>query len=205
MTVAESPFRVLFVCTGNICRSPQAERLLVAELARRGLGDATEVSSAGVAALVGNPMDPQAAAHTIGHGGNPGDHSARQVDASMIDAADLVLTMERTHRAAVVRMVPRASRYAFTLPEFVRLAVDLRDSGEAGQVGKSFGVPERMRWLVPEVAAQRGVSLPTAPEHDEVEDPYRRSEETYRRSAARVAAAVSALVEVIVDLGEIYR
>ena len=51
-------YRVLVVCVGNVCRSPLGERLLAARL-----GDGFEVTSAGVGALVGEPMDPEAAAH----------------------------------------------------------------------------------------------------------------------------------------------
>jgi len=195
-----TPFRILTVCTGNICRSPQAERLLAAEFARRGFGDVVEVSSAGVAALVGEPMPDQAAAQTIGYGGNPSGHSARQLTAAMIEDADLVLTMERAHRADVVRLVPRANRYAFTLPEFARLSVDLQQSGEA-RVESAVTVSDRFRELVPQVADGRGLSLPVQAEHDEVEDPYRRSEEAYARSAAHVSAAVTELVDVLVELG----
>ena len=195
-----TPFRILTVCTGNICRSPQAERLLIAEFTRHGFGDVVQVSSAGVAAMVGEPMPEQAAAQTIGYGGNPSGHAARQLTADMVENADLVLTMERAHRADVVRLVPRANRYAFTLPEFARLAVDLRESGEA-TIAESPSAADRLRDLVPQVAAGRGLSLPVSAEHDEVEDPYRRSDETYARSAAQVASAVSTVVDVLVGLG----
>jgi protein-tyrosine phosphatase len=197
---AATPFRILVVCTGNICRSPQAERLLTAQFERRSLGGEVEVSSAGVAALVGRAMEPQAAAQTIGYGGNPSGHLARRLEQSMVEAADLVLTMERAHRAAVVRVVPRASRYAFTLPEFARLALDLRDSGEAEAADASVPPADRLRALVPQVAAQRGLSLPAAAEHDEVEDPYGRSDEAYARSGSHVASAVSAAVDVVMQL-----
>jgi protein-tyrosine phosphatase len=199
------PFQILVVCTGNICRSPQAERLLRAEFERRGLGGAVAVSSAGVAALVGRPMEPQAAAQTIGYGGNPTGHVARRLEQPMVENADLVLTMERGHRADVVRLVPRASRYAFTLPEFARLAAELRASGEAASVDASSPPAERLRALVPQIAAGRGLSPPAAAEHDEVDDPYQRSEEAYARSAAQVATAVSGLVDVVVELGAMAR
>jgi protein-tyrosine phosphatase len=197
---AATPFRILVVCTGNICRSPQAERLLTAQFERRSLGGEVEVSSAGVAALVGRAMEPQAAAQTIGYGGNPSGHLARRLEQSMVEAADLVLTMERAHRADVVRMVPRASRYTFTLPEFARLAVDVRESGEADVPDAAAACADRLRAVVPQVAAQRGQSLPAAAEHDEIDDPYGRSDEAYARSGSQVAFAVFALVDVLVEL-----
>lgn len=200
MMQSAAPFRILTVCTGNICRSPQAERLLVAGFARRGLGDAVSVGSAGVAALVGEPMPEQAAAQTAAHGGDPSGHVARQLTEDTVAHAELILTMERAHRAEVVRLVPRASRYTFTLPEFARLAVDLRESGESEPAAPARSIADRLRALVPDIAAGRGLSLPSAAEHDEVEDPYRRSDAAYARSATQVAVAVATIVDVLAEL-----
>lgn len=58
-------FQVLFVCIGNVCRSPLGERLLAARLD----GERFEVRSAGIAAMVGSPMVPEAAAHLAAYGG----------------------------------------------------------------------------------------------------------------------------------------
>ncbi len=201
MTNPVSPFRILVVCTGNVCRSPQAERLLAAEFARRGLADAVEVSSAGTAALVGEPMDAEAAAQTIGYGGNPSGHVARRLDAAMVEDADLVLTMELAHRAAAVRLVPRASRYAFTLPEFARLLADLRDSGQAEPGDASLAPASRLRSLVPEVAARRGLALPVEAESDEVPDPFGRPTEAHARTASQVMTAVTTAADALIDLG----
>lgn len=193
---------MLVVCTGNICRSPQAERLLQAEWVRLGWAGDVRVTSAGVAALVGEPMTPQAAAQTVAYGGDPVGHVSKQLVEPLIEQADLVLTMERVHRAAVVRMVPRASRFTFTLPEFARLALDLRASGENPPADAALPLSARLRALVPEVAAGRGLSLPVEAEHDEVEDPYRRSDEVYARSAQHVASSVATVVEVLSELSQ---
>jgi len=70
-----SRFRVLFVCIGNVCRSPLGERLLAARLH----AEAFEVSSAGVAAMVGSPMTPEAAVHLESYGGSADGFVARQM------------------------------------------------------------------------------------------------------------------------------
>jgi protein-tyrosine phosphatase len=93
----ERPRRVLLVCVGNVCRSPTAEILL----RRRCHGSAITVESAGLGALVGNPIDPLAESVLVEHGLTGAGHVARQVTAPMADAADLVLVMEGCHREAI--------------------------------------------------------------------------------------------------------
>lgn len=62
MNSTTSPYRVIAVCTGNICRSPMAELMLSAAFAEAGLGDLVMVDSAGTTAYeAGRPIDPRAA------------------------------------------------------------------------------------------------------------------------------------------------
>jgi protein-tyrosine phosphatase len=87
---------VTFVCTGNICRSPMAEKMFAGQLRRRGLGDAVRVTSAGTGNWhVGNRADERAARVLQAHG-YPTDHSAAQLDADHL-AADLVVALGRNH------------------------------------------------------------------------------------------------------------
>ena len=87
---------VTFVCTGNICRSPMAEKMFADQLRRRGLGDAVRVTSAGTGNWhVGNGADERAARVLQAHG-YPTDHRAAQLDADHL-AADLVVALDRNH------------------------------------------------------------------------------------------------------------
>jgi protein-tyrosine phosphatase len=90
--------RVLIVCVGNICRSPMAEGLLQARLGHR---PGFQVSSAGVAALVGEPADPLAVALMAARGIDISAHRARQVTPTLLYASDLVLVMEKEHEKEV--------------------------------------------------------------------------------------------------------
>ena len=89
---------VLVVCVGNICRSPMAEALL-----RKGLGPDAEitVSSAGIGALVGFPAAEHAVELMHEGGLDIFDHRARQLNADLIAAADLILVMESRHKRAI--------------------------------------------------------------------------------------------------------
>ena len=88
---------VVFVCTGNICRSPMAEVIARRALDDAGLGDRVRVSSCGTTSWhAGRGMDPRAAAELRAQG-LPDDHTASQLDDDDL-AADLLVAMDRGHR-----------------------------------------------------------------------------------------------------------
>ncbi len=93
---------VVFVCSGNICRSPIAEKVFATELERAGLAEGVRVTSAGTGGWhVGDPADERAAA-VLRAAGYPSDHRARQVDAGTL-GADLIVALDDTHRRALTR------------------------------------------------------------------------------------------------------
>src|SRR5690606_15879723 len=104
--------KILFICVGNICRSPTAALLMNHRLQGRA---GIEVSSAGLQALVGRPLDPTAAELLRENGIDPEGHVARQATPSILAAADLVLVMEQAHHARIVREVPQVSGKTFLL------------------------------------------------------------------------------------------
>lgn len=87
---------VTFVCSGNICRSPMAEKMFAHQIAERGLADAVRVTSAGTGGWhAGDPADERAGRVLADHG-YPADHRAAQLDDDHL-AADLVVAMGRNH------------------------------------------------------------------------------------------------------------
>jgi protein-tyrosine-phosphatase len=99
--------KVLFVCTGNICRSPLAEVLLRREAAARGL-DGLEVSSAGTGAWDGAPASEGAYLVGLEHELDLSAHRARLLTRDMVRHANLIFTMSRHHRARVQELEPEA-------------------------------------------------------------------------------------------------
>ncbi|MEV5649997.1 low molecular weight phosphatase family protein [Nocardia sp. NPDC052254] len=112
---------VLFVCTGNVCRSVIAERLTRAMAAEHGIDDLT-AESAGTRALVGFGVEPLAAQTITGLGAEAGNFSARKLKPEMIARAELILTMTEQIRDHIVESDPAASGRTFTLLEAYRVA-----------------------------------------------------------------------------------
>ncbi|MEQ3552389.1 low molecular weight protein-tyrosine-phosphatase [Pseudonocardia nematodicida] len=100
---------VVFVCTGNICRSPIAEKMLAAEVQAIGLSDRVRVTSAGTGHWhVGQPMDDRAAGILAEHGYDTA-HDARQVDSETL-AADLLIALDAGHLRSLEGSVPDPKR-----------------------------------------------------------------------------------------------
>jgi len=157
------------------------ERLLARDLA-----DAPtkyEVSSAGVGALVGEPMEPHAAARLQALGGDPEGFVARQLEPALVEEADLVLTATERIRQRVLHESPRALRRTFTVREFAMLVAD-----EAG------GAPETFEALVADAARRRGR---TAGADLDVPDPMGRAVAVHERAAAMAAEAVATIATAL--------
>lgn len=112
--------RILFVCMGNICRSPTAEAVMRGLIAERGSGDEVVVESAGTGSWhVGEPPDPRAVAAAAARGVELGG-SARTVGPADFGRYDLLIAMDRSNRDALLRLAPdeRARQKVHLLREF---------------------------------------------------------------------------------------
>ena len=105
---------ILFVCTGNTCRSPMAEELLRC-MAKELQIDDLEVSSAGTDADAGLPASFGASMVIAERGGDLFNHAAVQLTADRAGDADLILTMTQAHRERVLQLCPEAAAKTYTL------------------------------------------------------------------------------------------
>jgi protein-tyrosine phosphatase len=167
-------FKVLFVCIGNVCRSPVGERLLAVRLP----ADRFEVASAGVGAMVGYAMSKYAAAELAGYGGDPTHFAAQQLTPELITGADLILTATRELRSQVLSESPGALRRTFTILEFAALA----------QMTDARTPAEIVTWA----GAHR--SAAAAVEQD-VPDPFRRGPEVHAVAAQAIHDAVEQIAQ----------
>jgi protein-tyrosine phosphatase len=100
------PYRVCFVCTGNICRSPMAESVFLARVGEAGLEGLIEVDSAGTGGWhEGDGADPRTIA-VLEANGYASDHTARQFQPSWFSRLDLVIALDSGHLRALRRLAP---------------------------------------------------------------------------------------------------
>ena len=118
---------ILFVCMGNLCRSPMAEGLLRRKLEREGLLKEYRVRSAGVCAVEGAPASPDAVRVMAERGVDISGHRAHDLTPADVEEATLILTMTPSHAESIRREFPRQARKVYTLAEMA---------------GRSYGVDD---------------------------------------------------------------
>jgi protein-tyrosine phosphatase len=173
-------FGVLFVCTGNICRSPTAEALARRELARYP-GAPIQLSSAGSHALEGNPAASRSMLAASSRGASLERHFARELTRRRVRAADLILCMAAEHRPFVLSYDRAAAGRTFLLASFARLA-------------------SQWEWL----ARSPAELVALADEHrqpeqpgDDIDDPLGQSSEAYAACAERLDSLVTPAIAAL--------
>lgn len=170
-----SDFRVLFVCVGNVCRSPLGERLLRLRLP----DDGFHVTSAGTIGIEGAPMAPDAAAELELRGGSAEGFVARRLTEAMVHGSDLVLAATLDIRSRILSEVPSALRRTFTVRELAALLDEVDEDDDLGA-------------LIARAAAVR--SRARLDDYD-IPDPYLRGPEEHARSAALMSEAVERIAK----------
>jgi protein-tyrosine phosphatase len=183
------PFRILTVCTGNICRSPAMEFLLADALRR---DDRFEVRSVGTHAEVGWPVNPPMDELLADRGIDVADFAARQANRAILAGSDLILTATQQHLAWVTEHEPRVVRRAFTMTEFADAVVGAPAEPE---------LRDLVAWAAAHRPALRVRSLgaPTRRGYDEgdILDPYGRGEAAYRAALGQIEPLVGRIAPLL--------
>lgn len=184
---------ILFVCTGNTCRSPLAEGLCRMMAKREGIQ--IEVRSAGVSAMDGSPPSRHSQDILRKKGASDGLSGSRYLHKDEIRWADLILTMTMSHKRSVVERHPEAVDKIFTLKEY---AFDDPETISAIEAHES---------LLSDIQLKQALGQPVTPEDRErlrsfnlsapnfdIADPFGGSRQDYEEAAAEIEQALSRLL-----------
>ncbi|MCG7315749.1 low molecular weight protein arginine phosphatase [Brevibacillus laterosporus] len=118
--------RILFVCTGNTCRSPMAEVLFREQVKDLQM----EIASAGVAVFEGHPASLHAQ-QVLEEKGLAHEHFSKQITNDQINQADLIITMTQGHKIAILSHFPEATEKVYSLKEYAY--------GQQGDITDPYG------------------------------------------------------------------
>ena len=119
--------KLLFVCTGNTCRSSMAEGLFKDMLKSLGKDNEISVSSAGIYAMNNQSASENAIIAMKNNLVDISNHRSKQITMEMIEESDIILTMTNGHKQAILQASPGMNSKVFTLKEFVGLDGDIAD------------------------------------------------------------------------------
>ena len=172
--IDDGVFRLMFVCTANRCRSPMAQALATELLAQRGVD--AEVVSCGIMEG-GSAASPGAVRAMARRGLDLSRHLSHQMDSHTVEAATLIVTMERRHLASVAELSMPAVERAFTLPELGDLATVV------GPRRPEVSVPS---WIAQANAMRLPASVLTMSSDSDIDDPLGGPNRAYRRTAEQL-------------------
>ncbi|QHT63512.1 low molecular weight protein arginine phosphatase [Paenibacillus lycopersici] len=185
--------RILFVCTGNTCRSPMAEALLRAMAQERGMS--LEVRSAGVSTVDGLPVSENAQSvlrrRNIEH-----NNGSAALDSGAITWADLILTMTAGHKSHLLQRFPSAVDKTHTLLEFANRDEEaLRRIAELESLYTEFQMKQALGEQLTAEERGRLLELEAAIPSFDIADPFGGSLRIYEESAAEIEAALRNLLD----------
>lgn len=183
--------RILFVCTGNTCRSPIAEHLMRSKAAHAGV--AIEVDSAGVAAAEGIPISEHASIVLKNRGIESHEKRAKSVSEKLLQWADVVLTMTMAHKERLIQMFPDAMDHIYTLKEYAQENHSNRH--EAKALEQELQMKLAMSKPITEDEKKQLSELVHAFMAEDVLDPFGGSVEVYEETAQELDALLDRVLE----------
>ncbi|MET0859504.1 MAG: hypothetical protein ABW091_00610 [Microbacterium sp.] len=188
--VANSGGTILFVCTGNVCRSPFLELSLRHGLAQRRI-TSIAVRSAGTDALLRQPIAAPMADILADANIDATTFRSRQLERQMVRSADLILTAERSHRSVVARLQPDALPRIFTLRQAARL---VQSAPSEAAIDNSANAASQLAMLI---ASGRVINHPSAGDGDDIPDPWQQPRSVYRSVAGMLKEPLDVLANAL--------
>ena len=129
---------ILFVCTGNTCRSSMAEGIFKSMLKEMKI-EGINVSSAGISAFEGEAANEKAIVTLNKKGIDIKNHRARQLTRKIINESDLVLTMTESHKKTILNLFPECTGKVYALKEYACILSDDESAGENPDIADPYG------------------------------------------------------------------
>lgn len=178
--------RVLMVCTGNICRSPMAHRMLEWFVEENGCADHVVVESAGTWATSGFPATVEAVDVLARRGIDLDSHRSQALDPRVLRDADLVVVMTSVHVKELTGVDPEGVGKMRLLKELADLAAAVRDEDASAGRGSKHAIEALLKAPRPE--PRRALDL---------DDPIGLPMSAYERCAGEIEAGIRALADVL--------
>ena len=177
--------RILFVCTGNVCRSPMGEYLF----RKYTQGTSLEIDSAGTHSLVGHAIDTSSKALLDAVGIDASAFRSTQLTQDIANNSNLILCFEPEQRHNIVVIAPTALPYTFTLTDFSNLCA------YCAQQGMISGdtIQERLQSAIDQSILAR----PALPQAATIPDPYRKNFEAFKSAANATNDAIRNILRSI--------
>lgn len=175
--------RIMFVCTGNICRSPMGELLMTHYLN----GTTVRVSSAGTRGLPMHPIDPSSGRLMQSVGIESSGFRSRRLTRQMADEADLILCFEKQQRKEIVTLAPAAVRYTFLLDDFANMC----DYCARNNMIAGLTIQERLQSVIKKSSMIR----PMIPQPKDIADPHGREFSMFCVAAEQTNGAIRKILK----------
>lgn len=130
---------ILFVCTGNTCRSPMAEGMFKSLLKENNI-DNIIAGSAGISAFEGDSANEKAIYTLKNKGIDISEHKSMQLTKEIIKNSDLILTMTMGHKKMIANALPEYSSKVFTIKEYVYIKSNEDLTGKNLDIADPYGL-----------------------------------------------------------------